>query len=89
MNINDMVHLFNRAIKNILHNYIPREVIACDDRDPPWIKSSRRRLIQDKNEAYKPFKRSNNNSHPFENFHSLQNLVWVSTEVSKQRYYSR
>ena len=55
MNVNDMVHLFNRTIKNILHNFILHEVITCDGRDPPWIKSSIKRLIQDKNEAYKRF----------------------------------
>ena len=51
--------------------------------------SSIRRLIQDKNEAYKRFKRSNNNSQHFENFQSLQNLLEDSTEAFKQRYYSR
>ena len=49
MNVNDMVHLFNRTIKNILHNFIPHEVITWDDRDPPWINSSIKRLIQAKN----------------------------------------
>ena len=62
MNVNDMVHLFNRTIKNILRNLIPHETITCDDRDPPWINSSIRRLIQDKNEAYKHFKRSSSNN---------------------------
>ena len=45
-----MVHLFNRTIKNILHNFTPYEVITGDDRDPPWINSSIKRLIQAKNE---------------------------------------
>ena len=62
MNVNDMVHLFNRTIKNILSKFTPFETITCDDRDPPWSNISIRRLIQDKNEAYKRFKRSNNNS---------------------------
>ena len=53
LNVSDMVHLFNRTIKNILHNFIPHEVITCDDRDPPWINSSIKRLIQDKNEIYR------------------------------------
>ena len=57
--------------------------------DPPWINSSIKCLIQDKNEAYKRIKRSSNNSQYFENFQSLQNLVGVSIETSKERYYSR
>ena len=78
-----MFHLVNRTIKEILRNFIPHEIITCDNRDPPWINSSIRPLIQDKNEAYKCFKRSNNNSQQFENFKSLQNLQAVSTEASK------
>ena len=45
MNVNDMVHLFNRTVKNILHNFIPHEIITCDDRNTPWINSSVKRLI--------------------------------------------
>ena len=52
MNVNDMVHLFNTTIKNILHNFIPHETITFDDRDPLWINSSIRRLVQDKNEVH-------------------------------------
>ena len=70
------VHLFNRTIKNILHNFIPHEVITCDDRDPPWINSSIKRLIQAKNEAYKRFKRSNNNSQYFEKFSIHSEFTW-------------
>ena len=51
MNVNGMAHLFIGTIKNILRNFIPYETITCDDRGPPWINSSIRHLIQDKNEA--------------------------------------
>ena len=68
MNVNDMVHLFNRTIKSILRNFIPHETITCDDRNPPWINSSMRRFIQDKNGEHKRFKRSNNKNQYFENF---------------------
>ena len=85
----DMVSLFNRTIKNILYNFISHETIASDDKDPPWINSSIRRLLQDKNEAYKCFERRNSNSLYFEYFQFLQNLLGVSIEASKERYYSR
>ena len=84
-----MVSLFNRTIKNILYNFISHETIASDDKDPPWINSSIRRLVQDKNEEYKCFERRNSSSQYFEYFQSLQNLLGVSIEASKERYYSR
>ena len=37
MNVNDMVHLFDRIVKKILHGFIPHEIITCDDRNPPKI----------------------------------------------------
>ena len=46
---NDMVHLLNRTIKNMLHNFIPHVIITCNDRHPPWINSSIKQLIQDGN----------------------------------------
>ena len=89
VNVNGMAHLFNTAIKHTLQNFFTHDIITCDDSDPAWIDSSIRHSIQDKNEAYKRIKRSNNNSQHFENFQSLQSLKEASTEASKQRYYSR
>ena len=56
MNVNGMVNLFNRTIKNILHNFVLLQIITCDDRDPPWDDISIRCLIQDRNEADKLLK---------------------------------
>ena len=83
-----MVNLFNRNIKNILRNFFAHETVTCDERDPPWINSPIRRLIQDKNEAYKHLKRNSNNNQYFESFQFLQNLLSVSIEASKERYCS-
>ena len=44
-----MVSLFNKAINNILSNYIRRERITCDDKDPPWFNKNIKQLIQEKN----------------------------------------
>ena len=68
MNVNDIVHLFNRTIKNILDDFIPHEIITCDDRDLTWINSSIKRLIQDENKADDRCKRSSNNRQYFESF---------------------
>ena len=51
-----------------LRNSIPHKIMTCDDRDPSWIDSSIRRLIQDKNQACKRFERNNNNSEHLKNF---------------------
>ena len=45
LNINEMVSLFNRTIKNIPSNYIPYETIICDDKDQPWCFSREKQYI--------------------------------------------
>ena len=47
-----MVFLFNRTIKNVFSNYIPHEIIICDDRDPPWINNRVKELIHEKNDTF-------------------------------------
>ena len=48
LDINDKVFLFNKAIKDILSNFLPHETITFDDRDPPWINSQVKHLINEK-----------------------------------------
>ena len=52
LNINDKLYLFNKPIKNILLNFIPHETITFDDRDPPWINSQVKHLINEKKMLY-------------------------------------
>ena len=49
IDVNQKVHLFNQIIKNILCNFIPHEIVTCHDRDPAWINSKIKGLIQKKN----------------------------------------
>ena len=50
---NDKFYLFNKTIKNILSDFIPHETITFDDRDPSWINSQNKHLINGKTATYK------------------------------------
>ena len=52
LEVNEIVFLFNRTIKNILSNYIPHEIIICDDRDAPWINNRVKELINENNNIF-------------------------------------
>ena len=41
-----MIYLFNRTIEIILSNYIPHEIIICEDRDSPWVNIRVEELIR-------------------------------------------
>ena len=87
--IHEMVHLFNKTIKNTLSNYIPHETITCDDRDPPWINSKIKQLIQEINNIHRIYILSNKNPQIFEKVNYLQNQLKRLTESNKERYYLR
>ena len=44
---------FNETIQNILTNLIPHQTIICDDKNLPWINNQVKRLVREKNKAYK------------------------------------
>lgn len=46
-----MVFFFNQTVKNVRSNYIPREIITCDDRDPPGINNTTKDVTQVENTA--------------------------------------
>ena len=73
IDVNEIVNLFNKTVKNIIRNYIPHETIICDDRDPPWINKDIKELIHHKNQAYKSYPQNGNNIffvHQFKLFQS-------------------
>ena len=43
MSVNEKVNIFNKTILNILNNFIPHEILTCDDKDPPWFNKKNKR----------------------------------------------
>ena len=74
---------------NIVSNFIPHETLICDDRDPPWINTRIKNLINDKKILYKKYLRSGKNTKVFEEFKLLQNKIVNLTNDSRDRYYTR
>ena len=35
LDVNEQVPIFNDTITNIMSNFVPNEIIICDDHDPP------------------------------------------------------
>ena len=72
LNINEMVFLFNKTIKNIFSNFIPNETVTCDDRDPPWINANIKQLIQENNDIYRGYILNDKNLQIFHKVKYLQ-----------------
>ena len=74
---------------NYLSNYIPDEIIICDDRDPPWINNRVKELINEKNDTFQCSLHSNKDPKLFSKVEYLQNELKSLIEANKEKYYSR
>ena len=96
VSIDKKVCYFTETLLNIIHNFIPPEIIVWENRDLPWMNNKIKKLINEKNLAYKSknlayksYCRFNRDVFLFEKFKFLQNQLNVSIENSKQTYYSK
>ena len=76
-------------MKNILFNFRPHETVTCYDRDPLWINSKIKVLIQKKNFAKKCYFQNSEDIQLFRRFQNIQKLLTATIEKSKEQYYTR
>ena len=70
-NINEKVSIFINTINNFLSNFIPHEIITCDDRNPPWFINEIEKLKKKKIVLYKLYLTSDRNTTKLETIKSL------------------
>ena len=89
VNVDEKVYFFTKTLLNIIQNFIPHETITCDDRDPPWINKEIKKLMLEKNLAFKSYCYFNKSMFFFEKFKALQYQLNMSIEESKEKYYTK
>ena len=90
-NVNEKVFILNKAVLNILSNFIPHETLTVDGKDSPWFAQKIKSLIQEKNNIYKSYRNSknNNNIHYLKRLKAVQEDLHNANEVSKLNFYAR
>ena len=89
VNVDEKVYFFTKTLLNIIQNFIPHETVICDDRDPPWINKEIKKLMVEKNLAFKSYCYSNKSMFLFEKFKALQYQLNISIEESIEKYYTK
>ena len=52
LDVDDMTQLFTAKCIDIFSQYIPNEIVTCDDRDPPWMTATLKSAIKCKHRVY-------------------------------------
>ena len=87
--VDEKVLIFNKTVLNVLSNFIPHEVIVCDDKDPPWFNGKIKLLINEKLRTYNAYRKNIGNSQLHKNLSSLQQRLRDPMDDSKQKYFLR
>ena len=85
--VDEKVLIFNKTFLNILSNFIPHEVIVCDDKDPPWFNGKIKSLINEKLRTYNAYHKNIGNNQLRKNLSSLQQRLCDLIDDSKQKYF--
>ena len=85
-NPNEDVSVLTKTVLNIMSNVIPNETVLVGDRDPPWITSKLKSMIQMKKLFYKKCLKSTNQE-TLQAFSQIQERVRLAIEDSKKKYY--
>ena len=87
-NPNEQISVLTKTIPNIMNNFIPNETVLVDDRDPPWITSKLKSMIQEKNLLWKKSLKPNNQE-TLQAFSQIQERVRLAFEDSKKKNYEK
>ena len=89
LDVNNQVSVFNEIIMNITSNFVPNELITCDDRDPTWTNWHIKNLIAAINDFHKKLFLPFSNTGNLLMFKNLQNQLIQSIHTAKQRYFNK
>ena len=87
--VDEEVLIFNKTVLKVLSNFLPHEVIVCDDKNPRWFNGKIKSLINEKLRTYNAYRKNIDNSQLRKNLSSLQQRLRNLIDGSKQKYFLR
>ena len=87
--VDEEVLIFNKTVLKVLSNFLPHEVIVCDDKNPRWFNGKIKSLINEKLRTYNAYRKNIDNSQLRKNLSSLQQRFRDRIDDSKQKYVLR
>ena len=82
VNVDEKVYFFTKILLSIIQNFIPHEIIICDDRNPPWINKEIKKLMVEKDLAFKWYCCSNKNMFLLGKSKAFQ-YIFSSSDIAK------
>ena len=84
----EMTNKFTILIMDLMHRFIPNQMIRCDDRDPPWITPKLKMAIKRKHRVYNKYVKRGRKPDEWEYVRQVRNDTSAMITNSKDNYFA-
>ena len=88
LDVDDMTQLFTAKCIDIFSQYIPNEIVTCDDRDPPWMTATLKSAIKRKHRVYNKYVKRGRKPDDWEYVRKVRNETSSLITRAKDEYFS-
>ena len=88
LDVDDMTQLFTAKCIDIFSQYIPNEIVTCDDRDPPWMTATLKSAIKRKHRVYNKYVKRGRKPDDWEYVRKVRNETSSKITRAKDEYFS-
>ena len=83
-----MTQLFTAKCIDIFSQYIPNEIVTCDDQDPPWMTAALKSAIKHKHKVYNKYVKRGHKPDDWEYMRKVRNETSSKITKAKGEYFS-
>ena len=87
LDVDDMTQLFTSKCLNVLSQYIPNKIIACDDRDPTRMTTALKSAIKRKHRVYNKYAKRGRKPDDWEYVRTVRNETSSRITKAKDDYF--
>ena len=88
LDVVDMTQLFTAKCIDIFSQYIPNEIVMCDERDPPWMTATLKSAIMRKHIVYSKYVKRGRKPDDWECVRKVLNETFSKITKAKDKYFS-
>ena len=86
--VDEMTQLFTAKCIDIFSQYIPNEIVTCDDRDPLWMTATLKSAIKRKHRVYNKYVKRGRKPNDWEYVRKVHNETCSKITKAKDEYFS-
>ena len=88
LDVDDMTQLFTPKSIDIFSQYIPNEIVTCDDRDPPLMTATLKSAIKRKHRVHNKYVKRGRKPDDWEHMRKVRNETSSKITKAKDEYFS-